>query len=62
MVKWTRTNLLKFERVNITTILKAKKQKICPRGETDITTVFGTVVAGSSPAEGTIKIASSKRF
>ena len=24
-----------------------------PRGETDITTVFGTVVAGSSPAEGT---------
>ena len=25
----------------------------CPRGEMDITTVFGTVVVGSNPAEGT---------
>ncbi len=25
----------------------------CPRGETDITTVFETVIPGSSPGEGT---------
>ncbi len=30
----------------------------CPRGEMDITTVFGTVVVGSSPAGGT----RAKRF
>ena len=29
--------------------------KICSRGETDITTVFGTVIAGSSPAGRTKK-------
>ncbi len=27
----------------------------CARGETDITTVFGTVVAGSIPAERTMQ-------
>lgn len=26
---------------------------ICPRGEMDITPVFGTVVPGSNPGEGT---------
>ncbi len=34
-------------------IILAYYVKICARGETDITTVFGTVVAGSIPAERT---------
>ncbi len=36
--------------------MSATLEGVCPRGEMDITTVFGTVVPGSSPGEGTDRV------